>query len=738
MTDQIGRVLGSRYRLEAPIGTGSSAQVFLADDVRLHRLVAVKVLHPALADDQTFLRRFRAEAQASAKLNHSNIVKLFDSGNDDGPYLVTEFVDGGSLRALLDLGRRLTVAQAVDVGLGAARGLDFAHRQGFVHRDIKPANLLFGLQDGRLRIADFGVARALAEAAWTEPSGAVLGTARYASPEQANGQAATGKSDVYSLALVLVEAVTGHVPFATDTTLSTLRARVDADLTVGDGLGPMAAVLEWAGRSDPDQRPDAAQFRDALAELAESLAPAEPLPLAGAFPAVEQQPFVDPDPTHLPAEGDDIVVVTDPPRAPFGVTGLGALVGRARTAFEAWGHGVVDEDVSDVIPEDVGDVIPEDNDNDNDNDKIRYHDVVDGADHDGGGTAVITTGPASAPARLHSSEVHRAPGRPHKNSRPAADQTDGGPSPLLTGARRRWSGPALAVVGVVVLLGLLAAALSARELLRPRHEVPEVAGLDVEELGPLVEGKGWDVERVQVRQDGTREGEIVAQDPAAGDQLREGQTLTVSVSRGAELVPVPDNLDGLAQSEAVAALAAVGLRPGALSEKWGELVPAGIVLGESLVYAEVPAGSPVPLVISKGPRPRAVPEGMAGAGLSFDEVAARLAEVQLVAVGGQDYSDTVPEGQVIGTSPAGGALVPRDSEVVVIVSRGPQPVIIPDVSGDSVAEAQATLEAVGLVVDGVEGPPNGIVTGTDPAAGLQVDRGASIVLLTQRRSASSD
>ncbi len=112
MTDQIGRVLGSRYRLKAPIGTGSSAQVFLADDVRLHRLVAVKVLHPALAEDQTFLRRFRAEAQASAKLNHSNIVKLYDSGNDEGPYLVTEFVDGGSLRALLDLGHRLTVAQA--------------------------------------------------------------------------------------------------------------------------------------------------------------------------------------------------------------------------------------------------------------------------------------------------------------------------------------------------------------------------------------------------------------------------------------------------------------------------------------------------------------------------------------------------------------------------------------------------------------------------------------------------
>lgn len=739
MTDQIGRVLGSRYRLKAPIGTGSSAQVFLADDVRLHRLVAVKVLHPALAEDQTFLRRFRAEAQASAKLNHSNIVKLYDSGNDEGPYLVTEFVDGGSLRALLDLGHRLTVAQAVDVGLGAARGLDFAHRQGFVHRDIKPANLLFGLQDGRLRIADFGVARALAEAAWTEPSGAVLGTARYASPEQANGQAASGKSDVYSLALVLVEAVTGDVPFATDTTLSTLRARVDTDLTVGAELGPLAEVLEWAGRSDPDERPDAAQFRDALAELAEDLDPAEPLPLAGAFPAVEQQPFVDPDPTHLPAEGDDVVVLADEaPAAAAGAAGLGALVGRARSAFEGRGQ----KDAGSGGPGPDGDAAADADASAADPAGAATDEASD-AVGDGPSDAEAGVGAGTGTTLLVSTGAGRsvdeaAPAPPVRTAAPASgDHTDGGAPPARTAGRRRWSTPVVVVVAVVAVMALVAGALAVRELLRPQHEVPQLAGLDVSELRDLVEGQGWDVERVQVRQDGTREGEIVAQDPAAGEQLREGHTLTVTVSRGAELVPVPGNLGGLTQGEATAALEAVGLRPGAVSEKWGELVPAGIVLGASLLYDEVPAGSAVPLVLSKGPRPRAVPEGMAGAGLTYDEVAARLSEVQLVAVRGQDYSDTVPEGQVIGTSPAGGTLVPRDSEVVVIVSRGPQPVIIPDVSGDSVAEAQATLEARGLVVDGVEGPPNGVVTGTDPAAGLQVDRGATVVLLTQRRGAAS-
>src|SRR5918997_4407347 len=212
MTEQIGRVLGGRYRLLSPLGSGASAQVYLADDVRLRRQVAVKILHPALADDESFLRRFRAEAQSAASLSHPHLLAVYDwSGDDETPFLVTEYLSGGSLRGVLDGGHRLSPSQALVVGLEAAQALDRAHRQGFVHRDIKPANLLFG-GDARLRIADFGLARAIAEAGWTEPTGAVLGTARYSSPEQARGEPLDGRSDVYSLGLTLVEADPGSVP----------------------------------------------------------------------------------------------------------------------------------------------------------------------------------------------------------------------------------------------------------------------------------------------------------------------------------------------------------------------------------------------------------------------------------------------------------------------------------------------------------------------------------------------
>jgi eukaryotic-like serine/threonine-protein kinase len=265
MAEQVGRVLGGRYRVLSPLGSGASAEVFLGDDVRLHRRVAIKMLHPGLADDTEFMRRFEAETRAAAALTHPNLLAIFDwSGADRGdgggirdagpPYLITEYLKGGSLRALLDAGHRLTPSQALVVGLQVAQGLDIAHRQGLVHRDLTPGNLLFD-GDGRLRVADIGLARAVAEAAMTEPSGAVPSTARYSSPEQVLGAAVNGASDMYSLCLVLVEAVTGKVPFAADTTIGTLNARRDGPVPVPDEMDALGPVLEPMGAVDPADLP---------------------------------------------------------------------------------------------------------------------------------------------------------------------------------------------------------------------------------------------------------------------------------------------------------------------------------------------------------------------------------------------------------------------------------------------------------------------------------------------------
>jgi serine/threonine-protein kinase len=280
ISDSIGRVLGKRYRLLSALGTGASAHVFLAEDVSLQRHVAVKVLQPALASDEAFLKRFGAEARSVASLNHPHVLRVFDWGEDtDGPYLVLEYLGGGSLRDLLDRGVRLSHSQAAHLGTEVAQGLAYAHARGLVHRDIKPANLLFD-EEGRVRVADFGVARALAEAAYTEPAGAMVGTARYISPESAEGKPVDGRADVYSLALVLYEALSGTVPFVADTTMGTLAARVGAPLPPHEALGPLDDVLARAAAPEASARLDAAGFAARLGALASALPSPEPLPLA--------------------------------------------------------------------------------------------------------------------------------------------------------------------------------------------------------------------------------------------------------------------------------------------------------------------------------------------------------------------------------------------------------------------------------------------------------------------------
>jgi eukaryotic-like serine/threonine-protein kinase len=303
----VGHTLGSRFRLTALLGVGASARVYLAEDIKLRRRVAVKLLHASLASDEAFLRRFQREAEVLSPLSHQNIVIVHDVNHRENalgepPYLVTEYLAGGSLRNLLDTSLLLTPSQACVMGLGAARGLQFAHAHGLVHRDIKPANLLFG-EDQRVRISDFGLARALTEHARTEPEGALVGTARYLSPEQAKGQNLDGRSDVYSLALVLAESLTGTVPFSADTWQGTALARLDGPLPLDDRYAELTELLVNATAVDPSKRLDAAGLALALEDLARTLPAAGSLPLDGSR-VIERAALLDErDPTMFAGVG---------------------------------------------------------------------------------------------------------------------------------------------------------------------------------------------------------------------------------------------------------------------------------------------------------------------------------------------------------------------------------------------------------------------------------------------------
>jgi serine/threonine-protein kinase len=219
----------------------------------------------------------------AATLDHPNLVRVEDWGVEDVgdrtvAYLVVEQLTGGTLQDIVDRGRQLSPSQALLVGLDVCRGLDYAHKRGVVHQEIRPGNIVFG-DDRRARVANLGLARALAEDVWSNPSSVEQERALYASPEQGLGRAVDDRTDVYSLVLTLVQAVTGQVPFAADSTVATLSTRVDKLMPVSADLGPLASVFEKAGRPDPAERSTAAEFGRALVQIAENLPRPAPLPI---------------------------------------------------------------------------------------------------------------------------------------------------------------------------------------------------------------------------------------------------------------------------------------------------------------------------------------------------------------------------------------------------------------------------------------------------------------------------
>ncbi len=208
----LGKVFNQRYRLKEKIGSGGMADVFLADDLLLGREVAIKVLHAQFASDPSFIQRFRYEAQAAANLNHPNIVNIYDWGNEgDLYYIVMEYVEGRDLKDLLNSEGRLTPEWAAEITAEISAALQFAHRRNLVHRDIKPHNI-FITELSRVKVMDFGIAREGNGEGMTQ-TGVVMGTPQYISPEQAQGLAVDGRSDIYSLGVVLYEMLTGQVPF---------------------------------------------------------------------------------------------------------------------------------------------------------------------------------------------------------------------------------------------------------------------------------------------------------------------------------------------------------------------------------------------------------------------------------------------------------------------------------------------------------------------------------------------
>jgi eukaryotic-like serine/threonine-protein kinase len=579
--------LGGRYLLGEVVGRGGMATVYRAHDEVLDRQVAIKLLHPHLASDPSFLDRFRREARAAAGLNHPNIVAVHDWGEDDaGPYLVLQLVDGVSLRDVLRARHRLSVAETMAVLVPAAAGLQAAHDAGLVHRDVKPENLLIG-RDGTVRVTDFGLARAAASATATFGPEVLVGSPHYLAPEAVQGRPLGTTADVYALGIILYECLTGTVPHRAETPFATAMAHVERAVpapsarVAGLEAGLDELVLAATAR-EPSERPAtaaalAARLRSLTAGKRPALTDLGALPRHDGPPPPPLQPAgSDPRPprpddlapgrtvvvpvgeveTQLVGErdGDDPDVRRGPKRQrrrrrwPVVLLVLLALVGGSA----AGGYLLWDRVLAPVTP------IP----------------------------SVLGAPVASATEQLERAgfDVRVADETVHDRTVPTGHVLSQGP----TGDARRGE-----LVALVVSAG-------------PRPvEIPEVVGRPVTAATGALTAVDLLV-RTEQRYDEQVPAEVVVSaDPPPGTVVDEGSEVRLVVSLGPEPLEVPEVV-GLGLEQARRELGRLTLT--VAERRYDPAAPAGTIVAQDPPPGAVRvAGDEVAVVVSDGPQPIELP-----------------------------------------------------------------------------------------------------------------------------------
>jgi serine/threonine-protein kinase len=293
------RLLGGRYELDGVVGRGGMAEVYRARDIRLDRIVAIKTLRADLARDQIFQARFRREAQSAASLNHPSIVAVYDTGEDMAtglpvPYIVMEYVDGRTVRDLLQDGHRLLPERSLEIIDGVLRALDYSHQAGIVHRDIKPGNVMV-TRNGDIKVMDFGIARAMSDAQATMTQTAqVIGTAQYLSPEQARGERVDARSDLYSTGCLLYELLCGRPPFTGDSPVAIAYQHVRENPVPPSRVDPDvppwadAIVLKAMAKAPADRYQTAADMRADLQRAASGMPVAAPPTRLDMYPQTQR------------------------------------------------------------------------------------------------------------------------------------------------------------------------------------------------------------------------------------------------------------------------------------------------------------------------------------------------------------------------------------------------------------------------------------------------------------------
>ncbi|MFI6847201.1 Stk1 family PASTA domain-containing Ser/Thr kinase [Kitasatospora sp. NBC_00085] len=683
------RRLGGRYELGGVLGRGGMAEVYLAHDSRLGRSVAVKTLRADMARDPSFQARFRREAQSAASLNHPAIVAVYDTGEDyiDGisiPYIVMEYVEGSTLRELLHSGRRLLPERALEMTIGILQALEYSHRAGIVHRDIKPANVMLTRQ-GNVKVMDFGIARAMGDAGMTmTQTSAVIGTAQYLSPEQAKGEQVDARSDLYSTGCLLYELLTVRPPFVGDSPVAVAYQHVREEAQPPSVFDPevrpeIDAIVLKALAKDRDYRYQSAdEMRDDIERFLDGL------PVAAAQQAA--------------AYG-------------MGAGGYGYDQNGYPQQHDPYGQ-------TNVLPQQPG-----------------------------GPTTVLPQaggqpGYGQQPGYPDDGYGQTYAGGPGGGNDGYDDGHRGGRRGEEPPKKSSTSWIVLAVAAVLVLVGTFFVAQAmfnnkkdtAKEA--PKIAAPNLVGKSLAEARTVAQQAGpklvvTEGEKIACPDSTIKKDQVCTQTPAAPTQVAETATITVQLSSGPAKANVP-SVVGKTKDQATKALADAGFTNVTTEYKDDDTAP------QETVTAQDPAASapgdpaaPVKLTVSQGKTKVTVPNVL-GQQKEAAQAALESAGFQVDASKTTATNDPTKVNTVASQSVPANSKAPANAKIVLTVFKAPDKATVPPLQNVLVKDAIKQLQQAGLgyTLLGSQ-DPNGMVTGSMPAAGTQVDPNTSITLVVK-------
>ena len=645
------------------------ATVYRAHDRRLDRTVALKLMHVHLADSPDFVSRFRREARAAARLSNPGVVAVYDQGSLDGvAYLVMEYVEGPTLRDLIAAGP-LSVKEALGLVAQLLRPLGAAHRAGRVHRDIKPENVLLPSDGSVAKVADFGLARAVTEVTQTT-TGNVLGTVAYLAPELITSGDSTSRADVFSAGVVLYELLTGEQPFTADSPIQIAFRNVHEDV-------PLPSKLV------PDMPAD-------VDELVATMTRREP--------------------QDRPADADEALallrnVVDELTDSELSVR-RGGGTGSIRTQQVMTANAQAARSAIDNEPQESEDeALSED------------------STHAGMRTVSLPIGSIGPDAKGRTRALSRKAVAADAQRTTAVPTRGRGPGDL----KRRTA----IIVGLLAVAGTGAGATWYLTVGPGRRvPVPNIVGMSEDQAQLALEKQGLDWGTpTRAYSDTVPAGSVVSCQPKVGQKVGLGQAVTAVISRGVETKTVPDVV-GKTKDQASAVIKGAGLTLGDVTEQYSASVDSGKVISSDPKAGKViEHTAKISIVVSKGKEPATIPDVT---GQSEDEAKKTLEDAGLKkGKVSKDYSDSVAKGNVISSSPIAGASgYYKGDSVDLTISKGPEKVTIPDVTGKGQDEAKKILEEAGLKVEVNKrlGGPFGTVRSTDPAPGSSVKPDSKVTI----------